>query len=269
MRQRGFALVIVLWSLVLLSLIVTQLMMGGRTETRIAANLAANAQAEAVADGAVMEAVFHLLDGPDRRWTADGAPHVLMQSRAQATVRAIPESGKINPNTASIELLTALLAACGAEANQASSIAAAILDWREPGNTPRPRGAKRQEYQAAGLDYAPPNAGFQSLDELQRVLGMTPDLFVRLKPHLSLFQSGEPNRSAADPLVAGILEKLSGNRAPQAAPSAQPVQTVSLIARSTTDNGGHFLRHALVQIGASIPGGYKVLVWDADALTGF
>src|SRR5277367_4288128 len=73
--QRGFALLIVLWTLVLLVLLVTQLTAAGRTETRIAANLRSGAAAEAAAEGAVYEALFHLLDSSAGHWNVDGAIH--------------------------------------------------------------------------------------------------------------------------------------------------------------------------------------------------
>src|SRR5438128_573318 len=73
-RSRGFALLIVLWVLVLIGVLVTQLTAAGRTELRIAHNLYANAAAEAAADGAINQAVFMLSDPqPERAWQADGS----------------------------------------------------------------------------------------------------------------------------------------------------------------------------------------------------
>ena len=51
--ERGFALLLVLWTLVLLSLIVTGMVSAGRVEAQLASNLRAAAVAEAAADGAV------------------------------------------------------------------------------------------------------------------------------------------------------------------------------------------------------------------------
>ena len=52
-RQRGFALLIVLWAVVFLAFLVTQLTAAGRLETHIASNLRVAAVAEAAADGAL------------------------------------------------------------------------------------------------------------------------------------------------------------------------------------------------------------------------
>ena len=67
-RSGGFALIIVLWTLVLIAFIFAQLTASGRTEIRIAGNLVANAQAEAALDGAVFQTIFNLSDtSPERR----------------------------------------------------------------------------------------------------------------------------------------------------------------------------------------------------------
>jgi general secretion pathway protein K len=60
----GFALIIVLWTLVLIAFVVSHLTASGRTEIRIATNIAAGAGAQAAADGAIYEAIFNLSD-PD------------------------------------------------------------------------------------------------------------------------------------------------------------------------------------------------------------
>ncbi len=52
-RSGGFALLIVLWTLVLVAFLVLHLTASGRTEIRIADNLVANAVAGAAADGAI------------------------------------------------------------------------------------------------------------------------------------------------------------------------------------------------------------------------
>jgi general secretion pathway protein K len=52
-RNGGFALIIVLWTLVLIDFIVAHLTPSGRTEIRIANNLVANAVAQAAGDGAI------------------------------------------------------------------------------------------------------------------------------------------------------------------------------------------------------------------------
>jgi type II secretory pathway component PulK len=92
-RSRGFALLIVLWTLVLIAFVVAQVTAAGRTEIRIAGNLAANAAAQAAADGAIYEAIFHLADPrPEQRWALDGSEHALRIGQSRITLRLEDEA---------------------------------------------------------------------------------------------------------------------------------------------------------------------------------
>ena len=71
-RERGFALLIVLWTLSLLALGIAHVATTGRREAEIALNLSASAERQAVVDGAVFEAAFRVLDHGGRHWEADG-----------------------------------------------------------------------------------------------------------------------------------------------------------------------------------------------------
>src|ERR1700682_5076742 len=65
--DKGMVLLIVLWWLVLLAFLATQLAATTRTAAMIASNLRDSASAEAAADGAVNEAIFQFLA---HRWQA-------------------------------------------------------------------------------------------------------------------------------------------------------------------------------------------------------
>jgi hypothetical protein len=99
------------------------------------------------------------------------------------------------------------------------------------------------------------------LDEIQRVIGMTPDLFRRLKPYLSIYQTSDPNIATALPPVAKALRTLNQ---PQQPPNADVTQVLSIVARVTTDRGGHFLRHAVVRIESPEQQTYAILAWDTE-----
>ena len=71
-RSRGFALLIVLWTVTLLALLGSHITGAARRAASISTLLHDAAQAEALADGLVNEAIFHLLDPSPRGWKADG-----------------------------------------------------------------------------------------------------------------------------------------------------------------------------------------------------
>ena len=230
--ERGFALLIVLWGTALLALLGTELAGTGRLEAQRAGNLRDAAAAEAAADGALQEAVFHLLDGSAAGWAAGGSRAIpLPGGLARVEIRS--EAAKIGLNQASPALLAALLTRLGMDRHASTALADAILDWRTATARRRPLGAKAREYQAAGLGYAPPNSDFETLDELQLVRGMTPELLARLAPYLSVYQAGDP-----DPALAGAVVRLAladaGGGAAGAAEDAEPAEAAPVVTVSVS-----------------------------------
>src|SRR5712691_741359 len=123
----GFALIIVLWACIVVGLIVIHLTAAGRSELRIAGNLAANAAAQSAADGAIYQAIFNLLNPQqDERWPLDGGTHELQIANSRVTVRLDDEAARINPNLAPPALLRALLGAVGSSREEAAAVASAI-----------------------------------------------------------------------------------------------------------------------------------------------
>ena len=74
--EQGFALVIVLWVVALLSIVAASLAFSMRTETTLAHDLVAQAQARALAEAGVYRGILELTN-PDRlrRWRGDGSRH--------------------------------------------------------------------------------------------------------------------------------------------------------------------------------------------------
>ena len=209
-RQRGFALLVVLWTVGFLGLLGTQIVAAGRSDTQLADNLKQEAVLRAAADGAVANAVFLMLAARDKRFQAAGGVRELRIGQTPVLVQIENEGDRINLNTASAPLLRALIVQVGSAPASADRLAAAILDWRTSGANPRRGGAKAADYRAAGLAFGPPGTPFQSVDELVDVLGMTPDLFERIAGHLTVLTDGDPDLSTRDPVVARALTDAAG-----------------------------------------------------------
>ncbi len=209
-RQQGFALLIVLMTLGFLALLGTQLVAAARSDTRLADNLKQEAVLEAAADGAVANVMFAMQAARNPQFQADGTPRTLRIGNTAVSVKIENETDRINLNTASAVLLRALLVQVGAAPALAERLAVAIFDWRTAGANARDGAAKAPQYRAAGLPYAPPGTPFQSVDELADVLGMTPALFERLAPHLTVFTDGDPDLTTRDPVVSSALRDISG-----------------------------------------------------------
>jgi general secretion pathway protein K len=224
-RERGVVLIIVLWMVMLLSVIAAGMGYAMRTEALLAANLAESSAAYALAEAGVYHTIMELANKDSRdQAPADGSVDDWQFGGGTVRVSIIDESGRIDLNAAPRELLIGLLRGPEAaaqetpEAEQAGetgttvadgrmmdpdealeeqqeeweALADAIIDWRDADDARGTRGAEARDYRAAGLDYEPRNANFQSIDELGEVLGMTPAILARVRPALTVYlhQSG-------------------------------------------------------------------------------
>ena len=263
MSERGFALLIVLWTLVLVTLVGTQLTASGRGEAQRARNLVDAATAEAAADGAVFEAVSRLVDpAPTRHWEADGEIRTVRLVDGIASVRIEDDSGKIDPNIASANLLAAMLRVLGADGRAATTMSLAIVQWRFPGGQGGTPEDEARAYRAARRGYAPPESPFQTIDELGLVLGMTPDLLARLRPHLTIYAQGDPDPRRADPMVTEAL-RLQAGRAVLPATDDRAGRVVSIVADIDGPNGSRAERRATVRVGAAADArGFRILGWN-------
>lgn len=261
--ERGFALLLVLWTLVLLSLLVTNLTASARTEATIAANLRRNAEAEAAADGAIFHTIYQLMTaGAAARAYADGSTRRLDLPYGVVQVRIDNESGKLNPNTASQTLLATLLQNVGVGPANATSVAAAIVYWRSGQVELQAPGTGPAAYIAAGRDYSPPQTPFESVDEVGLVLGITPDLLARLRPYLSIYYRGDPDPVIAAPVVRSAIQAAADNGDPLLDTDPIPGIVVTVTASAVQPGGGRFTRRAVVQIAPASASGYQILAWE-------
>jgi general secretion pathway protein K len=236
-RQKGFALLIVLLTMGFLALLGTQLVAAARSDTRLADNLKQEAVLEAAADGAVANVMFAVQAARDPQFQAGGIPRALRIGNTAVLVQIENETDRINLNTASGELLRAVMAEVGAAPALAEQLAVAILDWRAASTNPMQRGAKASAYRAAGLSYGPPGAPFESVDELADVLGMTPALFDRLAPHLTVLTETDPDMTTRDQVVSRALANVAGV-ADDTLRAADTGDTVLRIVATASGQGG-------------------------------
>ena len=259
----GFALIIVLWALVLIAIIVAHLTATGRTEIRIANNIVGNSVAQAGADGAIFEAIFNLSDPqPKQRWPVDGNTREVVIGDVRVTIRLDDEAWWINPSSTSPGVLEALLRVIGSDPESARRLANAIGEWVGSAPVARPQDTVLAEYRAAGLDYRPPGSQLVTLDELSRVLGMTPEVLAAIRPHLTLFGPSQPSVATADPIVAEALAEVAETTpAPSADQPPPDVLTVRITAAAFGPHDARVTRCVIVRIGAVLPLGYEMLAW--------
>lgn len=192
--EQGIALILVLWVITLLAVIAGSFVYGARSTALTAGNLVSIARARALADAGTHRGLYELFKPTSdaERWAADGRERVFSLEDAEIRLVMRDETAKIDLNAANDALLKGLLLSVGVDEERANQILDAILDWRDADDLVRPQGAERDRYEALGMPYIPANAAFQAVDELQHVIGMTPDVFRKLAGALTVFskQSG-------------------------------------------------------------------------------
>ncbi|HXO69421.1 MAG TPA: type II secretion system protein GspK [Bradyrhizobium sp.] len=189
----------VLWGLGLLTAISLSLLWNGNMSWGLAHNGREAAGIHATAEAAVNRAVVALLDlRPERRWRTDGVAQRFEFGGTPIKISIQDELGRIDLNQAEAPMFIGLLQSAGLDLASATSLADKILDWRTATALKHLNGAKEQDYRASGSAYRPRNGPFQSVDELLLVMDMTPALFRRIEPALTVY-SGRP---LIDPQVA-------------------------------------------------------------------
>jgi len=148
-------------------------------------------------------------------------------------VQVVPVTGLIDLNAAEEPLLTALMVvAGGVDAARASVLAQRILDWREPGDAPRQSGAKNAAYVAARSPFRTRGGPFEAPEDLLQVLGIDFDLYVKVRPLVTVHQRGSGRVSpSAAPLP--VLRVLAQGDEQVAVEYADARETLGALADST------------------------------------
>lgn len=187
-QQKGIVLVIVLWMLVVLIMMVTAYSRMMRTETMLIANLVRSAQANALAEAGVNQAIVELYKPEfERTQKTSGANYKYPLHGEMVKVRIQAEVGKIDLNSARSELLIGLLQSVNVPEQEQLPLAQAILDWRDKDNLARSEGAEDSYYENAGFKYAAKDGLFNSIDELLLVKGFTSELYHKIRPALTIY----------------------------------------------------------------------------------
>lgn len=270
-NEQGFALLLVLWTLVTLSLIGTALLVGSKATTQqdTAETLLVTTQADA--DAAIQTALYHLVARGSTHWAADGAFHSITEPDLTADVRIQVETGKINPNIAPPTLLAAVFQTAGLQTPAAQTLARMVVLWRTPPSLTQQRNRQATNSLSATLSTCGP-AGhpLRTLDDMAEIPGMTSALLHLLSSHLSFTQRDLPSPRTQDPFLRAVFDRMQtqpqgglspvqGNLAPL--PSQEDTttnwadRTLIVTARVKRPGGNILIRRAILvlQLGHRVP----------------
>ncbi len=293
--QRGLALVTVLWVLMLLSLIAASFTRTVRTDINLTRNLIENAKAEALADAGVYRAIAGLFAPINQGgWRVDDTVYAWAYGGGEIRVSVQDEGGKIDLNAGQDVLLRILFQSLGLDDQESAALADAIVDFRDPDDLRRLNGAEDADYALAGLAHDAKDAPFGAVEELHQVLGMTPALYDRVAPSLTVYSGlRAPHLATAPPAVRDFLSAVSAAAfgqefttdptVPESEPAPPPPSTsllsaepeiiregrtaarsgvniYTIHAEGRTEGGAVFAREAVVRV-TSGESPYRFLAW--------
>ena len=237
-RQRGVALLLVLWVLALLATLLAGLLGWVHLQNRQALWQRQQTQGLLAAQAGVGMAVMAQLDrDPQQHWNADNQPHELRFDEAQLVVGIRSEKGRLDLNAASADAFARLLSACGAPAQVSQQATQSLEQRRGGGRVP-----------------------LRMIEELRELPGMTQPLYLCAAQEVTLW-SGQslPDARMAS---AWLRRALSLPHVAGTSKDAGPVITVT--SRATLPGGYATTLIVTLLLNPSQEGTrpYRVLRWQ-------
>jgi general secretion pathway protein K len=219
MNRRGFALLTAIWLVIAIAAVALQFSLDARERRLLGINTADRGQGRAAATGAlnatqaVMDAALRQGPGSDgaaaagfRRadaWLDSDSlfSRTIFIDSIPVEVLAHDLGTRLNVNLVTEEQLRNFLGFALQDFSTSDHLAQAILDWRDADTIPRPSGAEKDLYIKEERLALPSNQPFREIRELQNVEGMTPAIYAKISPYLTVRGDGRVNINEADTLV--------------------------------------------------------------------
>ena len=200
-KEKGLALLMVLWVITLLAVIVGEFCYAMKTEINITRNFKESTQGYYIALAGVNRAAAELIketstgikknqspveDEEDSdsdtnedliEWRVGANIPPVLFGEGEYKVKISNESGKININKATRSMLLMLLNGFDLDDSEKDTIADSIMDWRDKDNLHRINGAEDDYYQSLDDPYECKDEDFDAIEELLLVKGVTADIF--------------------------------------------------------------------------------------------
>lgn len=255
-KDKGAALIMVLWGAVVMSIIAAAAARQA-TASAVVVNVGAElTRARSLADGGVRAGWSAFADGRandfEASWTCRSGEDTLI-------VKLRPEAARIDINTAPPELLAALFVAAGADSRGADELARAVVNYREAEDAEGDALGGPIESLSAPEEPEAPETGtmrpgqFQTIEELGYLPGMEQTLFRAIADDITVeTRALDVDRRYASPLVKRALD-VAALDASEVAPGdnlGAPGYEGSLMnvrAVAVTRSGAVFVRDAVVE----------------------
>ncbi|MEE2565722.1 type II secretion system minor pseudopilin [Hyphobacterium marinum] len=211
MNRRGYALLVVVAVLGVLSVAAGLTALSARTSTAGArADLDQVRYRAAIEAGAARAAAGLLREDEADRWSPDGRAYEFELDGLTVTVRPVAETGRFDLNRGNPETLAALLEAVGVDRRAALTVAGAVPDWRDEDDDRGQNGAEAPSYRAENLP-PPGNRPFVAVEEFRRVLGVDAEIYRLVAPYLTIHGGEQVAALYAPPTLLEALDLPRGD----------------------------------------------------------
>jgi hypothetical protein len=235
-RQRGVALILVIWTFAVLTVLAGEFARAMRDDAMSTRNFKQETQAHYVCVAAINEVILALMtqredaDQEDEEFVTDEDEDALGPLRTLALgdgqwvkgnfngvdyeVRVVDEWGKLGLNNVDETVLEEIFYNLGYEEMESKVVIDSIMDWRDEDEEHRLNGAEDDYYEHLPRPYKAKDGAFDSVEELLLVRGVTEDMFYGyegvpgLRELFSVFnRSDKVNQRSMSP---GMMLALSG-----------------------------------------------------------
>ena len=176
-RDRGFALVVVLVIMLLVTFLASQLILQVRTELAVAHNVKTRGSGVFLAEAGIHLGLFRIMDKPvfnddeELENLIEGFPYNTSLPNGKIRYYVVNESGKIDLNDPSPKLLELFLEYLHVDPDQTAIIIDSLLDWRDVDNLHRLHGAEKDAYEERTPAYSPRNGNITQPGEFFLING--------------------------------------------------------------------------------------------------
>ncbi len=217
--QAGSMLVMALWALTLLVLFSLSLGFGVRQKATLLSRLSALDAVYPIAYSGVEEAKSLVKSDTDFDVDAMSDPWASGSKRRElgrgvfslltdGSLPVVDEERKVNLNSTSNEIAERLFErVTGLSKSDADELVYNLLDWMDSDSFfGHPQyGAEASYYENLSKPYTTKNAPYEALDELLLVKGMTPEIFAKIRPYVTVYGNGRVNINTASREVLAAL----------------------------------------------------------------
>lgn len=223
-NSRGIALVIVLWLLVLLVVLASELVVSARGDVGAVRNFKEDRETYFLAYAGVQMALNEILADSDFNYLSEEGVRFARRDDELEWVEFTPRKGiplgdgivsyfiedenrKLNLNRIATNqgILRLLMETLFPEGDvDTETVVDSILDWVDPDDFHRANGAESDYYNSLEPPYNAKNGDFDTLGELKIIKGVTPEIYEALSEVLTVFPVGPPNINTAPGIVLYI-----------------------------------------------------------------